>query len=292
MNGHRRLPGSAAADGMNSGVCVQLMGSASQLAAEEREVLSVPSQKTSTVGQTIALLRLLAKAPAPLGVNAISRELNFAPSSCFRILKQLTEAGFAQFDPRTKCYTLGVAAAMLGRRALDPANTFAMIRPELEAFTERTQTSMGFWRRIDRKRIILAGFVESPNPMRIHLSVGQRLPLFIGAVGRAFAAELGLSDAELQEEFSQLRWQSAPDLAEYIQQVREYRRTGYTIDPGHFAPGVTTVATVLRDAVGGRTFGLSAIRISGHMTDSEFHAIGGALVELKRQLTEGWLGRI
>lgn len=266
------------------------MGRPSPSATVTPERADSVGQKTSTVGQTLALLRLLADAPTPLGVNAISRELNFAPSSCFRILKQLADEGFARFNPTTKCYSLGSAAAMLGRRALDPANTFSLILPNLKGFVDRTDTSLGFWRRINQNRIALTGFVESPNPMRIHMSVGQRLPLFIGAVGRAFAAELGLSDAELDHELSQLRWQSPPDKAGYCRQVRDYRKLGYAIDAGNFAPGVTTVATVLKDAVGATTFGLSAIRISGLIGDAEIHDIGRALIDLKREIMSEWLG--
>lgn len=248
-----------------------------------------PTQKTSTVGQTLALLRLLANAPAPIGVNAISRQLNFPPSSCFRILKQLADEGYAQFDDKTKCYALGSEAVLLARRALDPANTFPLILPILTRFSERTLTSVGFWRRIERNRIVLAGFVESPNPMRIHMSVGQRLPLFIGAVGRAFAAELGLSDADIRQEFAQLRWQSPPDFVEYGRQVRDYASLGYTVDVGNFAPGVTTVATVLKDQSGGCKFGLSAIRISGLGNEADIQSIGNALVDLRKEIGSSWL---
>ena len=267
------------------------MGMASNQIAAIREVSDPAVQKTSTVGQTLALLRLLAATPTPLGVNAISRELNFAPSSCFRILKQLAEEGYAQFDARTKCYSLGSEAVMLARRALDPSSTFSLILPSLTTFVERTQASVGFWRRIDRKRIVLAGFVESPSLMRIRMSVGQRLPLFIGAVGRAFAAELGLSDAQMEYELEQLRWQVPPDHEEYRRQVGDYVKLGYAVDEGNFAPGVTTVATVLNDAVGDLSFGLSAIRISGRISEAEMRKMGEDLVELKREIGSKWLGR-
>lgn len=267
------------------------MGIASNKAVSLDEFVGAAPQKTSTVGQTLALLRLLADAPAPIGVNAISRQLGFPPSSCFRILKQLTEEGFAQFDARTKCYTLGSSAVMLARRALDPSNTFSLILPSLSAFVERTQASVGFWRRIDRKRIVLAGFVESPNLMRIHMSVGQRLPLFIGAVGRSFAAELGLSDEQIEQELGQLRWQSPPDYQAYRKQIRDYAKLGYAFDKGNFAPGVTTVATVFKDAVGDLNFGLSAIRISGLISDAEMREMGEALVALKHEISNKWLGR-
>ena len=268
------------------------MGRASNSVSTLHEVSDQPpAPKMSTVGHTLALLRFLANAAAPMGVNAISRELGVPPSSCFRILKQLTEEGYAQFDRTNKCYSLGSAAVMLARRALDPANTFAMIQPSLSRFVAETLTSVGFWRRIDRKRIVLAGFLESPHPMRIHMSVGQRLPLFIGAVGRAFAGELNLSDSEIEQELSQLRWQAPPDIAEYLRQVREYHRLGYAIDPGNFAPGVTTVATVLNDALGRPSFGLSAIRISSQINDSEVLEIGAALVRLRQEIDRNWHGR-
>lgn len=249
------------------------------------------AERKNTVGQTIALLRFLASAPYPLGVNAISRELGAAPSSCFRILKQLAEEGYAQFDSASKCYSLGSAAVMLARRALDPANTFALIQPELTKFVAETQTSLGFWRRIDRNRIVLAGFLESSHPMRIHMSVGQRLPLFIGAVGRAFAAELKLSDTDIDRELSLLRWEAPPELAEYRQQVREYIRLGYSVDAGNFSPGVTAVATVLCDAVGNASFGLSAVRISSQINMQDVSAIGAALVRMKQDIHRQWYGK-
>lgn len=241
-------------------------------------------QKLSTVAQTLAVLRYLANMAVPMGVNAISRELDLPPSSCFRILKQLAEEGYAHFDRRTKCYSLGSAAVMLARRALDPANTFSLIQPILEKFVADTETSLCFWRKIDRNRLVLAGFLESPQPMRIHMSVGQRVPLFIGAVGRAFAAEFNLSPDELRHEFLQLRWQDPPEMQEYLRQVEEYRRVGYAIDIGNFAPGVTTVATILKDAMDEPGFGLSAIHLSNQINRLKMEEVGRALVDMRERL--------
>lgn len=241
-------------------------------------------QKMSTVAQTLAVLRFLANMASPMGVNAISRELDLPPSSCFRILKQLAEGGYAHFDRRTKCYSLGSAAVMLARRALDPANTFSLIQPSLAKFVAETETSLCFWRKIDRNRLVLAGFLESPHPMRIHMSVGQRVPLFIGAVGRAFAAEFRLSHEDLQREFGQLRWQEPPAFEEYHRQIDEYGRVGYAIDIGNFAPGVTTVATILKDAMDEPGFGLSAIHLSNQINSQKMEEVGRALVDLKERL--------
>lgn len=243
-------------------------------------------QKMGTVAQTIALLRFLADMRAPMGVNAIARELELPASSCFRILKQLAIEGFAQFDAGTKCYSLGGGAAVLARRALDPANIFSLIQPTLSRFVGEHRSSLGFWRRIDRKRIVLAGFIESAQPMRVHMSVGQRLPMFIGAVGRAFASELELGEHDIAAAFAELRWQAPPPLDVYKRQVAEYKRLGYAIDCDQFSPGVTTVATVLKDPSGRPTFGLSAINLSNQVDADQIKALGVALVDLKAQIQD------
>lgn len=249
------------------------------------------AQRSGTVSQTLALLRFLSIMPYPMGVNAIARELGMAPSSCFKILKQLSEENFAEFDPVTKLYSIGGGAVLLARGALDPANIFALIRPLFETYSQRFSAAIGFWRRIANGRIILAGYVENQGPMRIHMSVGQRLPLFIGAVGRAFAYEMRLGDAELEREFRQLRWQSPIDFATYRAQVADYGVKGYAVDQDNFAQGVSTVATVLSDAQGVPTYGVSAIRLLGRTSREDIEAMGRELTALKKEIARGWLNR-
>lgn len=238
------------------------------------------SRASGTVAPTLAILRLLSETSRPMGVNAIARELGLAPSSCFKILKQLQLADFADCDRETKCYSLGSGAILLARRALDPAQAFPLLRPRLAEVGERFSIAIGFWRCIPRSRIVLAGFLEGSNPMRIHMSIGQRLPMLMGGVGRAIAAELDLSEFELRTEFSRLRWQAPVTFEEYAAQVAEARAKGYAIDRNNFAPGVTTVATAIRDVDGVIGYGVSGIMFSGQHHDETAAEIGAALIEV------------
>src|SRR3546814_13633449 len=54
-------------------------------------------------------------------------------------------------------------------------------------------------------RSVLAGYAEGSNQMRIHMSVGSRVPILVGAVGRATAARLNLTIEELKEGFEKDR---------------------------------------------------------------------------------------
>ena len=44
--------------------------------------------------------------------------------------------------------------------------------------------------------------------MRVHMNVGQRLPMYISALGRSLAAHSGLSRSALRERVDVLRWSS------------------------------------------------------------------------------------
>ena len=228
----------------------------------------------------LAILRLIASADRPLGVNAIARELQLAPSSCHKFLKQLHGEEFVDFNETTKRYSLGSGAIALARRALDPDQAFSIVRPRLEEASQRFSMATGFWRVIPHSRIMLAGFVENGNPMRIRMSIGQRLPMLMGGVGRAIAAKLNLSEAEIQGEFAQMRWQAPPDFDVYMSEVEEARRRGFAIDNSHFAPGVLSVGAAIQDSSGAVRYGLSGIMFSGQHDEKTIETVGAALVDV------------
>lgn len=231
------------------------------------------AEKVGSVGATLAILHLLARCSRPVGVNTIARDLALAPSSCYKILKQLQRADFVDFDELTKSYTLGAGTIELARHALDPMRAFSSVRPRLEEIADRLAIAIGFWRRISRSRIVLAAFVEGSSPMRIHMSVGQRLPMLMGAVGRAIAAGLELSEIELRREFERLRWQLPPTFEQYLAQVREARHRGFAVDRDNFASGVTTVAVAVHH------YGVSAIMFSGQSDEESIARVGAELAD-------------
>ncbi len=236
--------------------------------------------KAGNVTSTLAILRFLAEADRPMGVNAIARELAMAPSSCFKILKQLQMADFADFDEQTKNYALGSGAIMLARRALDPQQAFPIAYPRLQQVVSRFPIAIGFWRCLPRARIVLAGFVEGNSAMRIHMSVGQRLPMLMGAVGRAIAAKLDQSEQDLHAAFTPLKWQTPVMFEDYVADVDEARLHGYAVDRGTFASGVTSVAVAIGPPGGPIGYGVSGIMFASAETDGLIDEIGAELMDV------------
>lgn len=252
--------------------------------AERADMSAEPAQpspgKAGNVAPTLAILRLLAKTDRPLGVNAIARELSLAPSSCFAILKQLQVADFVDFDEQTKNYGLGSGAIMLARRALDPQQAFPIVAPRLQQVVERFPIAIGFWRCLPRSRIVLAGFVEGSSAMRIHMSVGQRLPMLMGAVGRAIAAKLDLATKDLRTAFAHLQWQTPVAFDDYLADISQAQTLGYAVDRGNFAAGVTSVAVAIGAPGGQIRYGVSGIMFASAETEELIAQLGAELTEV------------
>lgn len=208
-----------------------------------------PFVRVASVVHALNILRLLARAPTPMGVTAISRALAISPSSCFNLLKTLCSEGVAEFDPTARTYQLGAGVSDLasGGRTDDVP---ALVRPRLEALAAEYRFASGLWR-VAAGRLVLVDFIDSEMATRIHMSVGQRLPILIGAMGRCVAAHADFTASELDDAFTKLRWARAPGRERYRREVAHAWRHGWALDEGDFMRGICTIASPVLDRSGG-----------------------------------------
>lgn len=236
--------------------------------------------KAPAVTAAIGILRQLAGAPSPQGVTAIAKAVGLSPSSCFNILRTLASESFVHFDPATKAYTLGLGSIALARKALDPSAALDLVRPQLEDMARRFDVATSLWRISMTDRLVLIGLAESPATTRIHLTVGQRLPKYLGAMGRTVAAHTDLEGKAFAEQFAALRWDHAPDLASYKAEVAKVRSRGWAIDVDNFMLGVTSIAAPVLDRTGDVRFCISNIFFSGQRGPADLNILGEATVAL------------
>ena len=247
--------------------------------------------KVNSVVHALNILRLLARTPAPLGVTAISRAVSVSPSSCFNLLKTLCAEGMAEFDPASRTYCLGAAVnefAGGGRADAVPA----LVHPRLAAMAGEYHFASGLWR-VSGERLVLVDFVGSEMATRIHMSVGQRLPILVGAMGRCVAAHTQLTSAQLDEAFTRLRWARAPGSERYRKEVGHVRRHGWAIDDGDFMRGVCTVAAPVLDGAGAVRYCIANTFFSGEHDAAVIARIGAMTAGCARDISaEAALGPV
>lgn len=238
--------------------------------------------RVGTVASTIAIIRLLANERQPLGVNAIARRLSLTPSSCFNILKTLCAEEVLEFDDSNKTYLLASGMIGIARRALDPTGAFELIRSRIEMLAETWSLTVGLWRTVGRRRIMLVGYAVGSVTMRIHLTVGQRLPLLIGATGRCIAAHEAWPRAEIESGYAALEWQRPLTLETYLSEVEDAKTHGWGIDEGWFVRGATTIAAPIINEAGQVEYCVSATMFNAQHSPDRYAVLGQELMDIAR----------
>jgi DNA-binding IclR family transcriptional regulator len=219
-------------------------------------------------------MRYLAASSAPVGVTRIAKDLELHSSTCFNLLKTLVHEGLVNFDEATKTYSVGLGLVELANGALEQASCVRMIQPDLQDIADTFQVTATLWQRTRGERVVLVGRAENESAIRVHMSVGQRLPMYLAALGRCMAAHSGLSAQELQQRFAQLRWESKPSFDQYLKEVEAARKAGYAVDNGNYAKGVTTVSAAVLNEHQRPIMAISAVGFTGRMSAGEIGEMG------------------
>jgi len=238
----------------------------------------------------LKILRYLAHASSPVGVSLLARELELNPSTCFNLLKTLVHERLVNFDAANKTYTLGIGMVELARGALEQGSYVRLVRPHLEEIAARHRVTAQLWQRSGDDRVVLVDRADNDAAIRVHISIGQRLPIYIAALGRCMAAQEGLSQTALRREFEKLRWEDAPSFQAYCKQIEQARARGYAVDEGSYVRGVTTASAAVADANGRAVMAISAVGFSAQFKAGDLKALAADLRDRAQQVSKALAG--
>ncbi len=217
------------------------------------------------VTRAVAILRLLSRSRAPLGLKPIAESLNLVPSTALHILRALTAEQLLQFDPQTKQYRLGAGMLPLARAVLDHGDFSSLVRPKLDVLSSRYGLTVIGVEVADLDHMIVVALARAQTPVRLHVDIGSRFPALISATGRCVAAFSGQSWDEIEKRFRLLRWDKAPAYTTWRKEVEMVRRRGFSIDRGNYIAGVTIVAVPIVNNRGAISHTIAAVGLGSQL---------------------------
>ena len=249
-----------------------------------------PDKLVGALTSGLRVLRHLARTGSAVGVTRIARDLDLNASTCFNLLKTLVHERLVVFDEATKTYAIGLGLVELAKGTLEQASYVRMLRPHLQGIAEKYPVTATLWHRTSHERVVLVDRADNDSAIRVHMSIGQRLPMYIAALGRCMAAHSGLSRSELRQRFEALRWEDGPPFATYMKEVDEARERGYAFDAANYVKGVTTVSAAVLDADARPVMAISAVAFAAQMTPAQIKVIGEDLRDRAAQVTAAMSG--
>jgi IclR family acetate operon transcriptional repressor len=197
-----------------------------------------------SVSKAVLLLEELAREPGAFGVVELARSVEMDKSSVSRMLRTLEHAGIVTQDPVTQRYSLGMALALLGQKALRRLN----IRDVARSSIERLATMTGECAHLSVLAKDRALYVEQAAPSHgigMDAPVGTLAPLHCTALGKVLLAfqppeqrEALLSTLQL-EAFTR---RTIVDRDFFNAHIESVRHNGIGFDDEEFSVGVRCIA--------------------------------------------------
>jgi len=200
-------------------------------------------------------------------LSQLSAELAIPLSSLHGLLRTMQQRGWVETDETGSLYRVGVRALMIGSSYARVDDAVLAARPVLDWLSEETGETVHHGRLLGSDIVYLAKR-ESRFMVRVHSSVGQRIPAHAASLGKAI-----LADATEEWVLGRLRWplvsltrNTITDRDALLKDLAAARARGYASEWQECDIGLGCVAVSIpgpaqvRDAI---SFAVPVIRLEG-----------------------------
>ncbi len=246
--------------------------------------------KAPAVSRAAAILRLLGRSEAPLGVNAIARDLGLVPSTCLYVLRALAAEELVAFDPDTKRYRLAGGVLTLARGWLKQDPFASLAQPYLDSLARVHGVTMLGVVISGLDHIIVIATAQGGANFQLSAQMGSRFPALISATGRCIAAFGDYPESLLKERFERLRWEDPPSFDGWREEVAQTRAQGFGVDNGNYISGVTVLAAPVWQGSGKPSHALVAIGLQAALARADLPMLQQTLVKGAQSLTSQLTG--
>jgi DNA-binding IclR family transcriptional regulator len=207
----------------------------------------------STVGRAVDLLRLIASSPSQhLRLIDLAQRADLEKSTAHRLLQRLVSERMLVRVPGQRGYRLGPLIYELGLCALPENNLRETCHPHLRRLAEQTGDMAFLVVRSGFETVCLDRIAGNFHIQTLTSGIGDRHPLGIGVGGLAILAamsdeEIGIALHAIQDKLASYPNFSVASLRESI---RETRKTGYALDDGVAATGVSAIGMDIKQPGG------------------------------------------
>jgi len=229
----------------------------------EGALLKEDGQTIRSVERALDVLLCFAGEPGGLGVTQIAEKLQLYKSTVHRVLAALESRGFVRQDAVTGRYHLGLKALELASVYLTSGDLPAVAYPEMLLLRDRARETVSLYVRDGLQRVRVQR-AEGPLTVRRVVGLGERLPLYLGASGKALlgwitpAEQAVLLDQILPPGFDRAALQAA---------ITQAVSSGWAMSLEEREQGAASVAVPVIDRAGRC---IAALAISGPVDRFDF----------------------
>jgi len=212
---------------------------------------TTPRYAAPAVDHMLDIVEFMAEQTRYFGVTELSRTLGISTNSVFRILRRLTERGYAELEPQSGTYRLGPRFFSLGMSLASRFDLRTRARHHLEWLAEKTgQTAQ--LQIANGDRMMILDVANSIAPFFLQTQPGSRIHYHGNAFGKCL---LAFMDSTRASELLPLPWPSLTEKtpqnwAHLNTELESVRQTGLGYDREEYLRGVCCIGAPIFDVSG------------------------------------------
>lgn len=214
------------------------------------------SHDTGTLGKAIAILDVVARAPAPMRFSDLLAATGEPRGTLHRRLRQMLEEGLLETGSDGR-YGLGLRLMHFASMAWARNDIRTIVRPHLEVLREKVGETVHFGV-LTGIEIAYLDKVEALQNVRMHSRVGAVSPVYCTGIGKAALALLDdrvLAELMPKISFRQFTATTISNIDQLLAAVRGVRQQGVAYDLEEHEPGICCIAVGI--AAGEKACGVS-----------------------------------
>lgn len=196
-------------------------------------------QVVQALARGLALLRVFAQTPGPLGNRDLARLSGLPKATVSRLTYTLARLGYLNYDAALAKYQPGIAAAALGHSALQAVALRRALRPWMEEIAAAFPVTVSLVARDGLAAVLLERREGNAVAGRYCDEPGACWPLSLAGLARGLI--VGLPQHERLYVLEHLERDDPPGWPvrerDMYQALAEYQHQGYTVCPGDVSTG-------------------------------------------------------
>lgn len=223
-----------------------------------------PRYAAPAVDHMLNIVEFLAGQTRPFGVTELSRTLHISTNSVFRILRRLTERGYAEIEPQSGTYRLGPRFFSLG---MSLASRFGL-RTRARRHLEWLSAQLGQTAQVqipDGDRLLILDVAVATAPFFLQTQPGSRVYYHANAFGKCLLAFQNEAERlkNVPQPWLQLTENTLLNWPQLESELETVRQTGLAYDREEYLRGVSCIGAPVFDVAGEAVAGVGITFLVG-----------------------------
>jgi IclR family transcriptional regulator, KDG regulon repressor len=245
------------------------------------------SQSVRAVERALDILLCFSQDSPTLSLTEIAELVGMHKSTIHRLLATLESKRFITRDKTTGMYQLGFLFIEMASIMLRDLNVQHWALPYLEQLSERSGETVDL-AVFDNGHVVYLQVVESSQRIKIAAAVGEQLPAFCTASGKAFLAFLPTDYVRriLSQELPQYTEHTLVIPEDIYENLYEIRQRGFAISDQEYEKDINAVAAPIMNASGCPVAAIAIVGPSYRMPHERMMKLGQMIIDTAGLITQ------